>query len=89
MKVQVCVGSNCMLLGAMNILDQIEDLKDIINDDPDNYSDEEIVVEPVSCLLYCKNTNESIAPVVVIDGEEMFNATSQNVMEKIVTKLRK
>jgi len=89
MKIKVCMGSNCTLLGAMNILDQIEDLKDIINDDIDNYSDEELDVKAVRCLDYCKNTTEKIAPVVVIDDEVMFNASSQIVMEKIVNKLKK
>ena len=35
MKVKVCVGSNCTLLGTMDILDQIEDLKEIISEDLD------------------------------------------------------
>ena len=49
MKVKVCVGSNCTLLGSMNILDQIDDLKDIILEDADNYSDEELEVEAIKC----------------------------------------
>lgn len=89
MKVQVCVGSNCTLLGSMNILDQIDDLKDIMKEDSENYSNEELEVEALKCLGYCKERNNNIAPVVVIDDEPMFNATSQNVMEKIVNKLRK
>lgn len=89
MKVKVCVGSNCTLLGSMSILDQIDDLKDIISEDSDNYSDEELEVEVIKCLGFCKETDEKVAPVVVIDGEPMFNATSQTVMEKIVKKIRK
>lgn len=89
MKVKVCVGSNCTLLGSMNILDQIEDLKDIIHEDAHNYSDEEIDVEAMKCLGFCKETKDNIAPVVVVDEEPIFNATSQTVMEKIVNKLRK
>jgi NADH:ubiquinone oxidoreductase subunit E len=89
MKIKVCVGSSCTLLGSMGILDQIEDLKEIISEDADNYSDEELEVEAIKCLGYCKETNEKVAPVVVIDDEPMFNATSQTVMEKIVNKMRK
>jgi NADH:ubiquinone oxidoreductase subunit E len=89
MKIKVCVGSSCTLLGSMGILDQIEDLKEIISEDADSYSDEEIEVEAIKCLGYCKETNEKVAPVVVIDDEPMFNATSQTVMEKIVNKMRK
>lgn len=89
MKVKVCVGSNCTLLGSMNILDQIDDLKEIISEDLDNYSDEELEVEAVKCLGFCKETNEKVAPIVVIDDEPMFNATGQTVMEKIINKMRK
>lgn len=89
MNVKVCVGSNCTLLGSMNIIDQIDDLKEIIKEDFDNYNDEGLEVEAVSCLGFCKETNECVAPVVVIDGEPMYNATGQEVMEKIVKKIRK
>lgn len=89
MKVKVCVGSSCTLLGSMGILDQIDDLKDIISEDADNYKDEELEVEAIKCMGFCKETVEKVAPVVVIDDEIMFNATSQTVMEKIVNKMRK
>lgn len=89
MKVKVCVGSNCTLLGSMSILDQIDDLKDIISEDADNYSTEGLEVEVIKCLGFCKESDKNVAPVVVIDDEPMFNATSQTVMEKIVNKIRK
>ena len=89
MNVKICVGSNCTLLGSMSILDQIDDLKDIISEDSDNYNDEELEVEAIKCLGFCKETNEKVSPVVVIDNEPMFNATSQTVMEKIVNKMRR
>ncbi len=90
MKVKVCVGSSCTLLGSMNILDQLDDLKDIIFEDADNYSDEEFEVEAIKCLGFCKEKEkENVAPIVIIDDEPIFNATSQIVMEKIVNKLRK
>lgn len=89
MRVKVCVGSNCTLLGSMSILDQIDDLKDIISEDPDCYNNEELEVEAIKCMGFCKKTDKDIAPVVVIDDETMYNATGQAVMEKIVNKIRK
>jgi len=89
MKVKVCVGSNCTLLGSMNILDQIDDLKDIIKEDLDNYNEEELEVEAIKCLGFCKETSENISPIVVIDGEPIYNATGQIIMEKIIKKMRK
>lgn len=89
MKIKVCMGSNCTLLGAMNILDQIEELENIIDLDPDHYTNEKLEIEALSCLNYCKKNNENVSPVVIIDGDIMFNATSQTVMEKIMNVLRK
>lgn len=89
MKVKVCVGSNCTFLGSMGILDQIEDLKEIISENADDYIDEELEVEAIKCLGYCKGTSKKIAPIILIDDEPIFNATGQIVMEKIVNKIRK
>jgi len=89
MKVKVCVGSNCTLLGSMGILDQIEELQDLIREDEENYKDEELEVEAIKCLGHCKIMNGKIAPIAVVDDEVILNATSQAVMEKIVKKMRK
>jgi len=89
MKVKVCVGSNCTLLGSMNILDQIDDLRNIIGEDTDSYNNEDLEVEAIKCMGFCKKTDKDIAPVVVIDDETIYNATGQAVMEKIVKKIRK
>lgn len=89
MKVKVCMGSNCTLRGAMNILDQIEELKNIVDQDSDNYTDEKLEFEAVRCLDYCKKVNENVSPVVIIDEEIMLNATSQTVMEKIMKRILK
>lgn len=90
MKIKVCVGSNCTLMGSMSILDQIDDLKEIIRDDSDNYIDENLEVEAIKCLGYCKDTDEKVSPVVVIEEEEpIYRATGQGVMEQIVKKIRK
>jgi len=88
MKVKICMGSNCTLLGAMNILDQVEDLKNLISQD-ENYSGVELDIEPVKCLGYCKNEKDNVSPVVIIDDEVFYNATGQVVMEKIMNKIRK
>jgi NADH:ubiquinone oxidoreductase subunit E len=88
MKVKVCVGSNCTLLGAMNLLDQIEGLKEIISEQPENYIHDPLEVEAVKCMGVCKETTEPVAPIVVIDGEMIIQASGQVVMEKIIDKLR-
>ncbi|MBC8586914.1 NAD(P)H-dependent oxidoreductase subunit E [Paratissierella segnis] len=86
MKIKVCMGSNCTLLGAMNLLDQIEDLKGILESNDEKYNDEKLEIEPVTCMGYCKKMGTGISPVVMLDGDIIFNATGQIVMEKIMDK---
>jgi NADH:ubiquinone oxidoreductase subunit E len=88
MKVKVCMGSNCTLLGAMSLLDQIESLREIIDENDKEYRDEELEIESIKCLGYCKDTDADIAPVVIVDDDVIFNATGQIVMEKIMDKMR-
>ncbi|HPP31183.1 MAG TPA: NAD(P)H-dependent oxidoreductase subunit E [Soehngenia sp.] len=88
MKVKVCMGSNCTLLGAMNLLDQIESLRELIEENSLEYKDEELEIESIKCLGYCKTTDANIAPVVIVDEDVIFNATGQIVMEKIMDKMR-
>ncbi|TJX67674.1 (2Fe-2S) ferredoxin domain-containing protein [Soehngenia saccharolytica] len=88
MKVKVCMGSNCTLLGAMSLLDQIESLREIIDENEKEYRDEELEIESIKCLGYCKDTDADIAPVVIVDDDVIFNATGQIVMEKIMDKMR-
>lgn len=76
MKVRICMGSTCVMMGAMNILDQVEDLKERMG-----YDDLEI--ETVSCMKYCK-TKERNSPIVEINDEIMEEATTERVMEKIM-----
>jgi NADH:ubiquinone oxidoreductase subunit E len=87
MKVKVCMGSNCTLLGAMNLLDQIESLRELIAENKE-YKDEELEIESIKCLGYCKETDEDIAPVVIVDEDVIFKATGQIVMGKIMDKMR-
>ncbi|TFZ39152.1 (2Fe-2S) ferredoxin domain-containing protein [Soehngenia longivitae] len=87
MKVKVCMGSNCTLLGAMNLLDQIESLRELIEENKE-YKDEELEIESIKCLGYCKETDEDISPVVIVDEDVIFKATGQIVMEKIMDKMR-
>lgn len=89
MKVKICVGSHCMLLGSVGIMDQIEYLDEFIIKASELYREEEISIEAVKCLGFCKETNENLAPIIMIDDEIIYNATGQEVMGKILNKLKK
>lgn len=92
MKVTICMGSRCTLMGANSIYDAVELLKDDICGPESTFcSAENLEIELGQCLNpdYCNPENEnSNAPVVVIDDEIIFRATPQEVSEKIINKLR-
>lgn len=75
MKLTICMGSKCVMVGAMNILDQVEELKE-------SMGYEDLTIETVVCMKYCKKEEEQ-CPVVMFDDEVMTNATTERVMEKI------
>lgn len=72
MKVRICCGSNCVMLGSMTILNQVEDLKETMNL-------KDLEIECVECLGQCKE-GSNVGPVVEIDGKVLENATPQDVM---------
>lgn len=92
MKVTICMGSRCTLMGASAIYDAVELLQnDICGPESDYCSAENLEIELGQCLNgeYCNPEEESTnAPVVIIDDEIIFRATPQEVSEKIINKLR-
>lgn len=87
MKVRVCMGSRCMLFGAMNIFDQLEGLQELVEKSPELFLEEELIVEEVPCTGHCKASEEKVSPVVFIGDEVLYRATSQEVMEMVMTKI--
>lgn len=79
MKIRICMGSSCVMLGSMTILNQLEDLKETM--DLNN-----LEIECVKCLGNCKN-NTNFGPVVEIDGEIFENAQSQDIMSRVMEEV--
>lgn len=76
--VEVCAGTQCTLMGAMDIISSVEGIRELHQEmDPGC----EIEVHPIPCTLACKNGPD--APVVIINGETMLRTDSESVMEKI------
>ncbi len=76
-KIEVCVGSHCALVGGLNILESLEDLKE---DYP-----EQIKLKKVECLDVCDDIKRS--PVVKVDDEVITAAQSEVVMSKVMERI--
>ncbi len=78
--VEVCAGTQCTLMGAMDIISAVEGLRELqLERDPAC----EIEIRPVSCTLACNSGPD--APIVIINGETMTRTDPESVMAKILT----
>ncbi|MGI6297615.1 MAG: NAD(P)H-dependent oxidoreductase subunit E [Saccharofermentanales bacterium] len=76
--VEVCAGTKCTLMGAMDIISSVESLKDLHGTLKPEC---EIDVRPVRCNHACDK--EGQAPVVYVNGEIMIRTDTESVMEKV------
>ena len=74
-RVEVCVGTQCALMGAMDILEAITSLQEV-----DAALD--IAVQPVPCRNLCDDGRQ--APVVIINGDVLLQTDSESVMARIM-----
>ncbi|SFL50360.1 (2Fe-2S) ferredoxin domain-containing protein [Halanaerobium salsuginis] len=77
-KVDICVGSHCSLVGALNLLDNVEALQL-------EYPDQ-IVVNKVECLDMCDDIKN--APLVKVDDELITAAQTQLVISKVMERIK-
>lgn len=78
-KVSICTGTACYVMGASEILLLEEELPEDLKD--------RVEIEGITCLELCKSGTSGKAPFVVVDGETISEASLQIVIEKIREKL--
>lgn len=74
-KVVICSGTACYVMGASDILLLEEELPQRLRD--------RVEIEGVTCLGYCKDSKAGKAPFVTINGEVMAAASLPKVMARI------
>lgn len=86
--IDVCVCTECVMNGAMNIIESIDGLKEMLEEGTDEYdSDIELAVNPVKCLGESKHGIKS--PIVSIDGSMHENVSNETVMAAIMDIIKK
>ena len=76
--VEVCAGTQCTLMGSMDIISAVEGLREFSHEIGPECP---IEVRPIPCNHTCNNGPD--APIVVINGELMTRTDAESVMEKI------
>lgn len=79
LTVEVCACNECIMMGAMEIMENIESLKKLKIQLRLNAQIDLIMNKRV-----CGDLGENVCPVVVINGEVITNANPETVMEKII-----
>ncbi|MFN2341410.1 MAG: NAD(P)H-dependent oxidoreductase subunit E [Halanaerobium sp.] len=77
-KVEICAGSHCSLVGGLNILETVEELQE-------EYPDQ-IEIQRVECMDKCFDMKN--APVVKVDDELITGAQTQVVISKVMERIK-
>ena len=74
-KVSICTGAACFVMGASEILVLEDSLPDELKG--------MVEIEGLTCLEKCKNTECGKAPFVLVNDEIITEATLAKVLDKI------
>ncbi|HKL84825.1 MAG TPA: NAD(P)H-dependent oxidoreductase subunit E [Treponemataceae bacterium] len=74
-KVIICSGTACYVMGASEILLLEESLPEELKS--------RVEIEGATCLGFCKDSKNGKAPFVLVNGELIAGATLPNVLMKI------
>lgn len=83
LEVKVCVCTRCVMNGAMDIVEAVESLQKLKNQLRFNAS----VKVSANERLCDKEQDAGASPLVMINGERMENATSEQVMARIISSV--
>ena len=77
-NVEICAGSHCSLVGALNILETLEELQE-------EYPDQ-IRIKKSECMDMCENIKN--APLVKVGDELITSAQTQMVISKVMERIK-
>ena len=80
-KVSICTGTACYVMGASELLLLEEKLPEALKD--------KVEIEGAMCLGMCKDSKNGKSPFVLVDNELISNASIETVLEKIFEKVAK
>lgn len=79
LEVKVCVCTQCVMNGAMDIVEAVESLQKLKTQLRFGSS---IKVEANECL--CDKADGDVSPLIFVNGERLEKATSEIVMSRVI-----
>lgn len=89
MKVEVCMGTNCMMNGSMELFDQLQSINELILQNPEAYKVSGLDVQPSKCLKNCKKHEDYKDCTVVVDGHEVDDMKGPELLEYVMNLIKK
>ena len=80
LEVKVCMCAQCVMNGAMDIVEAVESLKQLKSQLRLGAS---IRVSADECL--CDRDQADVSPLVLVNGERLEKATSEQVMSRVIS----
>lgn len=74
-KVQICTGTTCFVMGSSEILLLVDSLDDELKDI--------VEIEGQNCMEICKDSHCGQAPFVKVNDKLISNATLASVLDEI------
>ena len=84
LEVKVCVCTQCIMNGAMDIVESVESLQKL-----KNQLRFDATIKIYAGEQLCSKENHDASPLVLINGERIERATSEIVMAKIISMVSK
>lgn len=89
MKIEVCMGTNCMMNGSMSLYDQLQSLEEIVKENPDEYIDEDMEINVMKCKKICKKYDNYKYCHVRVNDESIENKENREIVEYIMNLIKK
>ncbi|MCI8407255.1 MAG: hypothetical protein HFE43_09755 [Oscillospiraceae bacterium] len=83
LEVRVCVCTQCVMNGAMDIVEAVESLQKLKNQLRFNAS----VKVSANERICDKDADASVSPLVIVNGERLEGATCDQVMSRIISSV--
>ena len=84
LDVEVCVCTQCVMNGALDIADSVESLKKLKSQLRLKSN-----VHVDASRGICDKDKHDCSPLVIVDGERLEKMTSEMVMSKVISAMRK
>ncbi len=80
--VEICICTECVMHGAMDLMESVENLTEIFQHEDNDFEQREIEIITNKCIGEPKHSHE--CPKIKINDQVYIKAKSQNIMSAVL-----